>query len=43
MKWAGNVGYIGDARHAYKILARKAAGKNLLGRPDRRWEDNIKI
>jgi hypothetical protein len=29
--------------HTYKILVRKPAGKRSLGRPRRRWVDNIKI
>jgi hypothetical protein len=30
-------------RKAYSILVRKAEGKRPLGRPRRRWEDNIRI
>jgi hypothetical protein len=30
-------------RNAYKILVEKPEGKTSLGRPMRRWEDNIKI
>jgi hypothetical protein len=30
-------------RNAYKILVRKPEGKKPLGKPRRRWEDNIKI
>jgi len=29
--------------HAYKILFGKPAGKRPLGRPRRRWEDNIRV
>ena len=28
-------------RHAFKNLTGKPVGKRLLGRPRRRWEDNI--
>jgi hypothetical protein len=30
-------------RNAYNILIRKPKGKGLLGRPRRRWEDNIRM
>jgi hypothetical protein len=30
-------------RNAYRILAGKPDGKRPLGRPRRRWEDNIKM
>jgi hypothetical protein len=33
----------GEKRNAYKILVGKPEGKRPLGRPSRRWEDNIKI
>jgi hypothetical protein len=29
--------------NAYRILVGKAEGKRLLGRPRRRWEDNIRM
>jgi hypothetical protein len=29
--------------NAYRILVEKPEGKRPLGRPGRRWEDNIKI
>jgi hypothetical protein len=32
-----------EKRNAYRILVEKPAGKRPLGRPRRRWEDNIKI
>jgi len=31
----------GDIRNVFKILVRKPEGKRPLGRPGRRWEDNI--
>ena len=32
-----------EGRSAFKILTGKPTGKILLGRPRRRWEDNIRI
>jgi hypothetical protein len=43
MRWAGHVARMGETRNAYKILARKPEGKRPLGRPRRRWVNNIKI
>jgi hypothetical protein len=34
---------MGEKRNAYSILVRKPEGKRPLGRPRRRWEDNIKL
>ena len=31
------------SRHAYRVLVGKSEGKRPLGRPRRRWEDNIKM
>jgi hypothetical protein len=33
----------GAKRKAYRILVGKPEGKRPLGRPRRRWEDNIKV
>jgi hypothetical protein len=33
----------GEKRNAYRIMVGKPEGKTLLGRPRRRWVDNIKI
>jgi hypothetical protein len=33
----------GEARTAYRILVGKPGGKRALGRPRRRWVDNIKM
>ena len=32
-----------EGRSAFKILADTPAGKRHLGRPRRRWEDNIRM
>ena len=34
---------VGEGRSAFKILTGKPTGKRLLGRPRRRWEDNIRM
>jgi len=34
---------IGERRGVYRILVGKPEGKRPLGRPRRRWEDNIKM
>jgi hypothetical protein len=34
---------IGERRCVYRVLVRKPEGKRPLGRPRRRWEDNIKM
>jgi hypothetical protein len=43
MRWAGHVARMGENRNAYRILVGKAEGKRPLGRPRRRWVDNIKM
>ena len=43
MRWAGHVARIGEGRSVYRVLVGKLEGKRLLGRPRRRWEDNIKM
>jgi hypothetical protein len=43
MRWAGHVARMGKKRNAYRILVGKLEGKRSLGRPRRRWEDNITI
>jgi hypothetical protein len=40
---AGNVTRMGGKRNAYRVLVENPIGKRPLGRPRRRWEDNIKI
>jgi len=34
---------MGDGRGVYRVLVGKPKGKSPLGRPRRRWEDNIKM
>ena len=33
---------MGEMRDVYRVLVGKPEGKRPLGRPRRRWEDNIK-
>jgi hypothetical protein len=42
MRWAGHVASMGARRNAYRVLMGKPEGKIPLGKPERRWEDNIK-
>ena len=34
---------MGEGREVYKVLVGKPEGKRPLGRPRRRWDDNIKM
>jgi hypothetical protein len=43
MRWAGHVARMGEGRVAYRILVGRPEGRRSLGRPRRRWEDNIKM
>ena len=43
MSWAGHVALMGERRGVYRVLVGKPEGKRPLGRPRRRWEDNIKM
>jgi hypothetical protein len=43
MRWVGNVAQMGEKRNAYRLLVGKPQGKRPLGRPRRRWVDNIKM
>ena len=42
-RWAGHVARMEEGRSAFKILTGKPTGKIPLGRPRRRWEDNIRM
>jgi hypothetical protein len=43
MRWAGHVARITERRGVYRVLVGKPDKKSPLGRPRRRWEDNIKM
>ena len=43
MRWVGHVARMEEGRDVHKVLVRKLEGKRPLGRPRRRWEDNIKM
>jgi hypothetical protein len=43
MRWAGHATWIGEKRNAYRILVGKPEEKRPLGRPKRKWVDNIKM
>jgi hypothetical protein len=43
IRWAGPVACMGEGRGVYRVLVGRCQGKTPLGRPRRRWEDNIKM
>jgi hypothetical protein len=43
MRWAEHVARMGEKMNSYRILVEKPKGKRPLGRPRRRWVDNIKM
>jgi hypothetical protein len=43
LKWMGHVIRMTEMKNSYNILVKKPAGKRPLGRPRRRWEDNIRM
>ena len=43
MRWAGHVARMGEERGVYWFLVGKPEGKRPLGRPRRRWVDNIRM
>jgi hypothetical protein len=43
MRWVGHVARMGEGRGVYRDLVRKPEGKRPLGRPRRRWKDNIRM
>ena len=43
MRWAGHVACMGEERGVYMVLLGKPEGKRPLGRPRRRWVDNIRM
>jgi hypothetical protein len=43
MRLAGHVARMGKVRGVHNILVGRPGGRRPLGRPRRRWEDNIKM
>jgi hypothetical protein len=43
MRWAGHVARMEERRGSYRVMVGKPEGKRPLGRPRRRWEDNIRM
>jgi hypothetical protein len=43
MSWEGHVASMGEGRRVHRVLVGKPERKRPLGRPRRRWEDNIKM
>ena len=42
IRWAWHVARMGEGRGVHRVLVGKPEGKRPLGRPRRRWEDNIR-
>ena len=43
MRQAGHVARMGEERGVYRVLLGKPEGRRPLGRPRRRWVDNIRM
>jgi hypothetical protein len=43
LRWAGDVARMGEKRSSYRLLVGKREVKRPLGRPRRRWVDNIRM
>jgi hypothetical protein len=43
MGWARHIARMKEKRNAHRLLVGKPEGKRALGRPRRRWVDNIKM
>jgi len=43
MRWAGHVEHMVEEMEVYRALVGKPEGRRLLGRPRRRWVDNIEM
>jgi len=43
MRWAGHVACMGEEMGVCRVLVGKPEGKKQLGRPRRRWVDNIRM
>ena len=43
LRWSAHVARMEEGRCIFKILTGKPTGKRPLGRPRRRWKDNIRM
>jgi hypothetical protein len=43
MRWAWHVAQMGEKRNAYRLLVGKPERKRPLGKPGRRWVDNMRM
>jgi hypothetical protein len=43
MRWEEHVARMGEKRNAYRLFVGNPEGKRPLGRPRRRWVDNIRM
>jgi hypothetical protein len=43
MRWAGHVACMGEERGVYRVIVGKQEGRRPLGRPRRKWVDNIRM
>ena len=43
MRWAGHVARMGEGSGVYRALVGRPERRRPLGRPRRRWEDNIRM
>jgi hypothetical protein len=43
MRWEGHVARVWEGRGVCRVLVGRTEDKRPLGRPRRRWEDNIKM
>jgi hypothetical protein len=43
MRWAGRVACMGEEKGVYRVLVGNPEGKTPMGRPRRRWLDNIRM
>jgi hypothetical protein len=43
IRWTGHVERMGDRGGVYRVLVEKPEGNKPMGKPRRRWEDNIKM
>ena len=43
LRWEGHIAKMEESMSVFKILTRKSTGKIPLGRPRRKWEDNIRM